>query len=172
VSDIGRKSAATEAESALRAHLERSLRTRFEANPCKPHCWYYYGSYDFVLREGRFFTPDARLEDTRGANSGHSFLNSLRNAAAKRLSYIEGYAVNESSLIPVLHAWNSDDDGFVVDATWHPPGIAYFGVLIPHALVFAARHQEGSVGSLIDNWRQQWPLLRRPWSKTLAERAP
>jgi hypothetical protein len=79
--------------------------------------------------------------------------------------------LGESFSSPVLHAWNSDDDGFVVDTTWHPLGIAYFGVVIPRALVLAARDERVSIGSSIDNWRQHWPLLRRPWSETLAESA-
>ena len=167
--DIGRKCAISEAEASLRTYLEESLRTRFNTNPCKPHCWSYYGFYDFVLREGRLFTPRPRPGDIRRGAAGEPFLNSLMNAAAKQLQYIEGYAVTESCSIPVLHAWNSAGDDFVVDPTWHPLGVAYLGVVIPHVLVYAARDEEGRIGSSIDNWRQRWPLLQRPWSTTLAE---
>lgn len=167
--DIGRKRAITEAESTLRAHLEGGLKTRFHANPCKPHCWFYYGLYDFVLREGRFFTPRSRPGDTRHGAAGEPFLNSVANSTTKQLLYVEGYAVKEIISVPVLHAWNSDDEGFAVDTTWHVPGVAYFGVVIPHSLAFAASDGEGRIGSSIDNWRQHWPLLQRPWSKTLSE---
>ena len=166
--DIGRKTAATKAEAFLRSYLEESLRTRFNANPCKPHCWFYYGFYDFVLREGGFFTPRPRPGDPQ-SRAEAPFPNALMNAATKRLHYVEGYAVAESCSIPVLHAWNSAGDGFVVDTTWHPLGVAYLGVLIPQVLVHAARDEEGRIGSSIDNWRQRWPLLQRPWNTTLAE---
>jgi len=169
VNDLGRESAITEMESALRLHLKQILRTRFQANPCKPHCWFYYGFYDFVLREGRFFTPRPRPADSRQGAAEEPFLNSLMNAAAQQLEYVEGYAVQESLSIPVLHAWNSDSQGLVIDTTWDPPGVAYLGVVIPRTLVFAASDDEGRIGSSIDNWRQDWPLLRRPWNKTLSE---
>jgi hypothetical protein len=168
---IGRKSVITQAEATLRSYLEHSLRTRFNANPCKPHCWFYYGFYDFVLREGRFFSPLPRPGDTQREAAGESFVNAIMNTAAKGVAYVEGYAVRESFFSPVLHAWNSDDDGFVVDTAWQPLGIAYFGVVIPRALVLAARDERASIASSIDNWRQHWPLLRRPWSETLAESA-
>ena len=169
VHGVGRKSAITEAESALRLHLEQSLRPRFQANPCKPHCWFYYGFYDFVLREGCFFTPGPRPADSRRGAGEEPFLNSLMNAAAQQLAYVEGYAVQESLSVPVLHAWNSDSQSLVIDTTWDPPGVAYFGVVIPRTLVFAASDHEGRIGSSIDNWRQDWPLLQRSWNKTLSE---
>jgi hypothetical protein len=171
VSDIGRKSAITEAEASLRSYLEESLRTRFNTSPCKPTAWFYYGFYDFVLREGRFFTPRPQPGDVRCGAAGEPFLNSLMNATTKQLPYVEGYAVTESSSTPVLHAWNSCGDGSVVDTTWHPFGVAYLGVVIPNALVYASTDEEGRIGSSIDNWRRHWPLLQRPWSTTLAESA-
>jgi hypothetical protein len=171
VGDTGQKSAITEAEASLRSYMEESLRTRFNTSPCKPTAWFYYGFYDFVLREGRFFTPRPQLGDIRCGAAGEPFLNSLRNASAKQLTYVEGYAVTESSSTPVLHAWNSGGDGFVVDTTWHPVGVAYLGVVIPNTLVYASTDEEGRIGSSIDNWRRHWPLLQRPWSTTLAESA-
>ena len=168
---IGRKSVITQAETTLRSYLQHSLRTRFNANPCRPHCWFYYGLYDFVLQEGRFFSLRPRTGDTQREAAGESFVNAVMNAAAKELEYVEGYAVRESFSSPVLHAWNSDADGFVVDTTWQPLGIAYFGVVIPRAVVLATRDARVPIGSSIDNWRQHWPLLRRPWRKTLAESA-
>jgi len=168
VVDIGRKNAITEAESALRLHLRQTLRSRFQASPCKPHCWFYYGFEDFILREGRFFTPCPGSADSRGVATEEPFFNSLANAAAKQLPYVEGYAVQETPSIPVLHAWNSDDDFFAVDTTWNPTGVAYFGVVIPHGRAFEASYREGT-SSVINNWRQHWPLLQRPWSKTVSE---
>ena len=171
VSDIGRKCAITEAEATLRSYLKESLRTRFNTSPCKPTAWFYYGFYDFVLREGRFFTPRPQPSDIRRGAAGEPFLNSLMNASTKQLSYVEGYAVTESSSTSVLHAWNSGSDGFVVDTTWHPVGVAYLGVVIPNTLVYASTDEEGRIGSSIDNWRRHWPLLQRPWCTTLADSA-
>ena len=163
--DIGRMNAITEDEATLRSYLEASLRARFNASPCKPSAWYYYGLYDFVLREGRFFTPRARPTNIK-CGGPNAFHNSITIASQNRLLYVEGYAARKNRPL-ALHAWNSDDDGFVVDTTWHPIGVAYFGVIIQASLVYTAKNEDGEMGSAIDNWRRSWPLLRRPWSTTL-----
>jgi hypothetical protein len=41
--DIWRMNAITEDEATLRSYLEASLRARFNASPCKPSAWHYYG---------------------------------------------------------------------------------------------------------------------------------
>ena len=42
------------------------------------------------------------------------------------LVYVEGFAV---SVIPTRHAWCLDRDGNVIEVTWNPPGLEYFGVV-------------------------------------------
>jgi len=165
VIEVGRKLAITKPEATLRAYLEGILRTRFDANPCKPHCWFYYGFEDFILREGRFFTPRPQGLNTPLGAAGKRLLNSTTNSSTERLRYVEGYALAETFSLPALHAWNSDQNGIVVDIKWKPVGIAYFGVVIPRALVLAAG-REHEIYSVIDNW---YPLLERPWRKTLTQ---
>ena len=163
----GRKDPFTEAEELLRFHLSRNLAARFDANPCRPTLWYYYGLYDFVLREGRFFTPRPDSPAVLRENAENCFLNSARMAKMCRLDYVEGYASTDARSIPVFHAWNSDEDGFVVDATWGSVGAAYFGVVIPSSIVCTRDGHEESISSVIDDWRQKWPLLQTPWRRTL-----
>ena len=62
-----------------------------------------------------------------------------------------GYA---ASLIPVHHAWCVDAEDRVIDATWPEEGAAYMGI------VFDPWELEGGK-SVIDNWEDRWPLLRR-----------
>ena len=73
------------------------------------------------------------------------------------LQYAEGYAV-VGSKIPVLHAWNVDAEGFVVDSTWEPVGSIYFGVILPLSVVRRAK------ASVLDDFESGWPVLRESWS--------
>ena len=78
------------------------------------------------------------------------------------LEYAEGYAV-VGSKIPVLHAWNVDAEGSVVDTTWEPVGSAYFGVILPLPIV------RGAKTLVLDDFESGWPLLRESWTEMVAE---
>lgn len=118
---------------------------------------YFYGCpVDFVLQEGRFFRPKPLPREIELQPREQSFAYAQAISAALRLRYVEGYAVNAERL-PMLHAWNLDAHGFVVDATWKPPSAAYMGV------VFSIKARKNVGTSLIDDWAHRWPLLRKQY---------
>ena len=120
----------------------------------------YRNVYDFVLREGRFFEPQPRPDLITLRHIGECFRNAFLTMMRTGLQYAEGYAV-VSSKIPVLHAWNVDAEGSVIDSTWEPVGSAYFGIVLPLSIV------RGAKTSVLDDWENGWPLLRESWTEIL-----
>ena len=137
-----------DAEIALRSSLE----TLRNASGKLPNDYSYTGPADFVLREGRFFRPRPLPVKIKLRKLGLCFHNALWISTEHGFAYVEGYAVHAAET-PILHAWNIDAKGFVIDTTWRPVGSAYFGVILPVAEKLKWR------GSLIDNWENGWPLL-------------
>jgi hypothetical protein len=120
-----------------------------------PRRYYFYsGPADFVLREGEFFKPAPLPKKIKAQTIRLCFHNSLLISIGHGFRYVEGYALHKGK-IPVLHAWNIDSDGFVIDTTWRPIGRAYLGVVLP--IVCSLNWK----GSLIDDWENGWPLLRK-----------
>ena len=97
----------------------------------------------------------------------------------RRLSYIEGWA--QGALIPVHHGWLALDGERVIDLTWRttglqkvrrkleatrifgefPKGWAYRGIHVADRETIvqrAVQHREWA--SILDNWREGYPLLR------------
>ena len=73
------------------------------------------------------------------------------------LEYAEGCAV-VGSKIPVLHAWNVDAEGYVIDTTWEPVGSIYFGIILPRSIVELAQT------SVLDDFESGWPVLQESWA--------
>ncbi len=117
----------------------------------------YLGADDFVLQHGREF-PQRPLPE--GVVRG-PMKDCFRNAAHllyehPEYTYVEGYA---AGMIPMLHAWCVDDEGFVVDNTWPEEiGNCYFGVPFNTRFVMRTLCERGYYG-IIDNMEQGWPLL-------------
>ena len=113
----------------------------------------------FVLKHGRNFkpqrTPDKYI-DLRGEIK-ECFKNSAMAACLCRdLIYCEGYACG---FIPVMHAWCVTLDGRLVELTWRDIGTEYFG--IPFKSEFLRRKLlESKYYGLIDDWHNNWPLVR------------
>ena len=125
-----------------------------------PAQFYYRGLPDFVLREGQFFEPRPLPKGIGHLEISHCYKNAFRTALEERCFYVEGYAISSSLDFPVLHAWNLDSEGFVVDRTWNPHGRVYLGVIFPLELIPRKRGMQYAV---IDNWEHGFPILRRPW---------
>lgn len=145
----------------LRCHLagERDLMSGRMKNPNQFH---YKGIADFLLREGQFFEPRPLPAGIEYLAIRHCYRNAFRTALEERYVYVEGYAVSASYKLPILHAWNLDRDGFVVDRTWNPHERVYFGVVFPLAVVPI---QRGKHYPVIDDWEHGFPILRRAWDR-------
>lgn len=154
----------TDSQVELIRYLEIHKRFRVR-NGRLPEGMNYYGVEDYLLERGRWFVPMPLPEGTTPGLPKQCFHNSLALARVRKLRYIEGYALG---VFPVLHAWNADARGRVIDVTWTggraraPLGTAYFGVEFPLAQVRRALKDESTV---LDDWRQGFPLLREPRTK-------
>jgi len=157
-----------EAKDRLRSLLEdmrRACRTL-------PSEYFYKGTADFVLREGQFFEPAPLPKNIGRKEIRQCFRNAREIAVSKGLPYVEGFALSDS-LFPQKHAWNIDSQGLVIDTTWVPVdatgllvGRAYMGVVFSHREILEW------TGSLIDNWENGWPLLRKPWKPRASTSEP
>ncbi len=102
----------TDSQLRLRLYLE-GVRDFAGKLPTEYH---YRNVYDFVLREGRFFEPQPRPDPITLRHIGECFRNAFLTMVRTELQYAEGYAVSGSK-IPVLHAWNVDAKGSVIDSS-------------------------------------------------------
>ena len=139
--------------------LRSALETLRNASGKLTGGYYYTGPADFILREGRFFDPKSLPTRIISGEVRRCFLNARRVTRVHGFSYVEGYALHAND-IAILHAWNVDADGCVVDTTWIPSGKAYIGVAFPASVVTKWK------GSLIDNWENGWPLLQKRLAMT------
>lgn len=148
----------TDPQLCLRTYLEGAR--DFAGQLPTKYC--YRNIYDFVLREGRFFEPQPRPDLITLRHIGECFRNAFLTMMKTGLQYAEGYAVTGSKN-PVLHAWNVDAEGSVIDSTWEPVGSAYFGIILPLSLVRRAK------ASVLDDWESGWPV-RASWTEIVAEK--
>ena len=129
----------------------------------------------FVLKHGRAFEP-RKLPKNLRLHKGR-IKGCFRNAAIAALrdpslTYVEGYA---ASIIPVLHAWCVDPDGGLLEVTWGKPGDEYYGIPFQTRFLRRSLLEAGYYG-LIDQWKNNWPLLRgkypkREWLKPMKGKA-
>ena len=146
----------------LQEHLEMVVTVR--SSMPLPDGFVFNGMEAFVLATGRAWTAKPRPANVRQMTPKYCFDNAYRLAARSRgrLRYVEGYA---TTYIPMHHAWTVDRDGNVVDPTWEYDADSrlgadtpYFGTEFPLESVRAAR--AGGCYSVIDNWHQDFPVLR------------
>ena len=142
----------------LRTYLEQARDFAGEL----PAQYRYRNVYDFVLREGRFFEPRPRPDSITLRHIGECFRNAFLTMMRTGLQYVEGFAV-VGSKIPVLHAWNVDAEGTVIDSTWEPVGSIYFGIILPRSIVERAKT------SVLHEFENGWPVLRESWTEMVAE---
>lgn len=123
----------------------------------------YRGAPDFVLKHGRFFEPKPKPAAYPKMAPKMCFGNSILIAARYGLRYVEGYAcAKAATMLPIMHAWNIDDDGSLVDTTWGDQGAAYMGV------IFAVERADDATwegdASILDDYKRGWPIFRQPWT--------
>ena len=123
----------------------------------------YAGMEDLLLKHGRFYVPQPLPKPYQRGSLRRCFDNAYQSAlrSAGRLRYVEGLAVSGET--PVHHAWCVDDAGRVIDRTWDPPAIAYFGVVVPLARVKLSRSPRQQCLSFLDDWPNDYKALMEPY---------
>jgi hypothetical protein len=120
----------------------------------------YHGLHDFVLKNGRHWTPKILPAGMKVGTPRACFVNA-GNLALKNpeLIYVEGYA---TGVIPVNHAWCVTPDGIVVDPTWQypncSPGDVFFGVAVKVEYLRMTVKRNKQFG-LLDQWECGFPWL-------------
>lgn len=126
-----------------------------------PSVWQPRGNYvcleHFVLAHGKYYRGVKLGKHYRPGQIKMCYHNS-REALIdyEDLTYIEGYV---SSVIPIAHAWNSDWNGDVVDTTLRE-GFSPLAAREYFGIEFDSDYVMENDGALIDNWENDWPLLR------------
>lgn len=165
--------------------LNVDMRTKHKGMSMLDAGYAYVCMEDFVLKEGEIFMEFSPHQPKLGQKNRYRprmprqcFANAYKAALASkgRLRYVEGYAYG--GFLPVLHAWNIDPDGKIVDTTWcgdgedlraftrPKPGSAYMGVIFPIEYVRSQRTPDNT--SMIDAWERNWSLLRKPYKEVIA----
>jgi hypothetical protein len=92
----------------------------------------------------------------------HCFANALNCALVyPGWTYVEGYALEPLTRMPIHHAWGLDERGRAIELTWRVPGLAYLGV--PFAVERADDCSWVGDATVLDDYRRAWPLLRERW---------
>ena len=114
----------------------------------------------FVLDYGWFYTPSPLSKRLGLGPEGECYNNALKLVLDNpKLTYVEGYAAGGGSA-PLRHAWATDGKGRVIDNTWPLSCSVYVGVPFKAGWVSFTGLKRKGVGSLIDDWENDWPLLR------------
>jgi hypothetical protein len=154
----------------IRAHL-RTCRDAWPAEESTRLGLVYRGPADFLLQHGRWWKPAPRPAGMPQGARKACYGNAIGGAVMLDLRYVQGYAISPvEPELPIPHAWNANADGNVVDLTWWPVGIVYFGVELS-----AERADDGTWNGNaepIDDRLRGWPLLRERWRGELAEPDP
>lgn len=116
----------------------------------------------FAATHGRAFTLGSRPRGIRKGMPKQCFTNAMRRAVRRDLIYVEGYA-STGAFFPVLHAWVVDPQApeIAIEVT-HDEFRFYYGVPFAPEFTrsFIERSKRENHWSVIDDWHNQWPLLR------------
>ena len=114
---------------------------------------------DFVIKNGRWFTPSPLPKKIRSGQIKECFKNALMTSFEYDLTYVEGFAVADKCPIPIYHAFCVKDNK-VIDPTWCETlvGDFYFGV--PFNKKYLNKLVSKGFYCVIDDWKNRWPLLR------------
>lgn len=122
---------------------------------------------EFVVEHGWWYTPSSRPASITQGDVNECFTNAFALAMQRpELCYVEGYATAFDDGARVAHAWVTDGEGNGIEVTWDLPGSAYAGV--PMKVEFLGRRlrDHGEIGCMIDDYTNDWPLLRDVSLKT------
>ena len=111
---------------------------------------------EVVERFGREFRVAKRGTGGLGPLTRDCYSNAGATTMVRGLSYCEGWAwPNSDGSSPVEHAWNLDEEGFVVDRTWQPPGVRYVGVSISPTTLAGLILAANGYGPFLEEWARE-----------------
>lgn len=85
--------------------------------------------YGYIYKNGRRYKPAPKPDFIPSGDLGYCFDNALEIYHQFGYAYVEGYALSAKiSALPIHHAWNVTPDGVVIDNTWNPVGLDYYGI--------------------------------------------
>jgi hypothetical protein len=129
-----------------------------------------YAGYDhFILDKGKLYkNVDVKTlpKDVPQGKLGNCFMDAfnLMMDSNEKYKYVEGYVTVHG--VPIMHAWNEDANGNVVDRTLggknalgRDRNSEYYGVLMSKDEVLKTVLSRGKYGT-IENWEQDNPVIR------------
>ena len=146
--------------------------------------FHYGGPEDFILQHGKHYQSNpmtkeeiAFMEEVAWKTCGYKMKQCFYNAqslamTSPKIKYVEGYLY--SGIIPVEHAWNTLNNK-VIDFTMShanndkpilgdiPEGWDYFGVQLSSGPIAEYWSKYKMSEPFITNWREEYPLLRKPF---------
>lgn len=151
---------------------ETKLRDFLEAHtqlyPNLREGWKYNSFYQIILDYGRVMPAKPLPKSIKRGLPKSCYFNCQKVLEKhKDLTYVEGYALPSSNIVPLIHAWLLDDKGEAIDPTWETPGLAYLGIPLSTEWVFsiiARRQQQGRTNYLAIfecNYLEEYSLLKQ-----------
>lgn len=131
------------------------------------------GYHGFVYHHALEFEWKPLPDDVKPGDAQQCFRNAfeLTKDQPERFIYCEGFA---AGIIPVMHAWCIDrETQTVVDVTWsgghhEEQGRDYFGIPFNWRYAVEATLNREYYG-IIDDWQNDWPVLKEPVENFLNE---
>ncbi len=143
--------------AGLKEFLEMQVRVMKNGN--FPRIGLYHGWLDFILQHGFPFEAAYLPEPYELGEEKQCFANAFTAALRHpELVYCEGYACG---VIPVHHAWCIDRlTKEVVEVTWtRDHAFGYYGIPMDLGYVIKIVIEKETYG-VIDDWKNEWPMLK------------
>jgi hypothetical protein len=116
---------------------------------------------DLVFSLGRDFPIAPRPDGVRQMQEKVCYRNAYLLSALRGWTYCEGFAWGSERPAFGTHAWCCTPEGIVADPTWpYRADRKYFGIPFRPAYVEKVIGDRDEYVSLIDDWIEEWPLLR------------
>ncbi len=126
----------------------------------------YKSFYELVLELGQEMKPATTSEEFTGQPK-NCYGNCQTLAFLEpELTYCEGFAISNTTDLPVSHAWLLDQSGTVIEVTWQEPGRAYIGIPFSNKFTKSIlkerkERQRSNYLSLIEcNYLEQYSFLK------------
>jgi hypothetical protein len=122
-----------------------------------------YRSHEgFVFDLGQVWTPQQLPEEYMQMTPKACYENAATLVMDDPdLRYVEGFALSERGILPVMHAWAATVDGRVIDPTWdNPAGATYLGVEIPICAVQTMQLVTGFTGFFGNDYQVGFLILK------------